>query len=478
MTHSEDSLTDSTPISGTPAGADSASERPSDRWAGVDPVRVGWIVDAQRGFLDAGTRCRVVGGGNDQIEVTPSEAAATLTRAVEWMARQCPFLVYTQHWPRAPDSGIAAHGSGPAAGTSDQDREEHSPDGEEHGRALLIDAIRPPDPLVLERNADDERAENLGYHAAARGRAVVAHRKPGGGFEEHSECEALLAAVEDAHYGPLEIIVAGVAWDGTVARIVEGLLSHGHRVTVVRDAVFMPGARSEPETEPVCGWAGGGTVVSLAQLRDAAGDSRQISFADLDIAEAHEHLDRLLNTSSNTTPSLAKLDAAVPWELFRAPLEASRMSGEDLFRDRDPLDLNDALVMFKSILLGAIYDLSDEHLELLLHDRLSFKRFAGLGVTDEPPRARFLRIHRQRWAKAGVLAKLVLDVNRRWEELGWVLGGMRSFLGLVSSELEGAEAGRPEVPGSEPELGKMRKGGGGKKRLSRKQRRKRRRRRR
>ena len=260
--------------------------------------------------------------------------------------------------------------------------------------------------------------------------------------------------------------------------MVEGLLSHGHRVAVVRDAIFIPGPGSELETEPMCGWTGGATVVSLGQLRDAAVDSRQISFADLEIAEAHEHLDRLLNTSSNTAPSLAELDAAVPWELFRAPLEASRMKGEDLFRDRDPLDLNDALVMFKSILLGAIYDLSDEQLELLLYDRLSFKRFAGLGVTDEPPRVRFLRIHRERWTNAGVLAKLVLDVNRRWEELGWVLRGMRSILGLVSPAPEDAEAGQPKVPGSERGPRTVRKGGGGKKRLSRKQRRKRRRKRR
>ena len=188
--------------------------------------------------------------------------------------------------------------------------------------------------------------------------------------------------MEDAYYSPVEIVVAGVAWDGTVARMVEGLLSHGHRVTVVRDAIFMTG--TEPETEPGPDWAGGGTVVSLAELRSAAEDSGQISFADIQIAEAYEHLDRLLSVPSNSV-SLAKLDVAVPWELFRARLEASR----DLFRDHDALALSDVLVMFKSILLGAIYKLSDEHLELLLHDRLSFKRFAGLGVTDEPPRPGF-----------------------------------------------------------------------------------------
>ena len=337
----------------------------------------------------------------------------------------------------------------------------------------MIAAIRPAGPLVLGPNADDEQGEDLGYGALEEGRAVVAHRRFGGGFEEHTVCGAFLAAVEDAYNRPVEIVVAGVARDGTVARVVDGLLSHGHRVTVVRDAIFTTGP------EPVSGWAGGGTVVSLAELRHAVEDSRQISFADIQIAEAYEHLDRLLNGPSDATP-LPKLDAAVPWKLFRARLEASRRNREDFFRAREPLALSDALVMFKSILLGAIYKLSDDHLELLLHDRLSFKRFAGLGVTDEPPRARLLRIQRERWTKAGVLPELAADVDRRWHEVGYRFQGMRTLMALSSPAREDAKVGQPEVPGPEPEVPTGPKGGGGKKRrgkkrLSRKQRRKRRR---
>ena len=91
MTQSEESSTNSATDSGTPdpADADAASERPSVRWAHIEPVRVGWIVDGQRGFLDAGARYRVF-GGDGVVEVGTSEAAAALTRAVEWMARQVP----------------------------------------------------------------------------------------------------------------------------------------------------------------------------------------------------------------------------------------------------------------------------------------------------------------------------------------------------------------------------------------------------
>ena len=66
--------------------------------------------------------------------------------------------------------------------------------------------------------------------------------------------------------------------------------------------------------------------------------------------------------------------------------------------------MHDVLVMFKTILLGVIYSLSDENLEFLLHDRLTFRRFAGLGMADEPPTARMVRVHRKRWTKAGSLS--------------------------------------------------------------------------
>ena len=475
MTPSEVSSSNSAPVSRTPdpADAEGARERPSVRWAHLEPVRVGWVVDAQREFLDPEGRCRVF-GGDGAVEVSGSEAVAALTRAVEWMGGRCPVLVYTVDWRGAQDSGIAGGGPGPARGTLARDRAGPWPDGEEHERARVIAAVRPAGPLVLGPNADDEQGEDLGYDALEEGRPVVAHRRPGGGFEEHTVCGAFLAAVEDAYHRPVEIVVAGVARGGTVARGVDGLLSHGHRVTVVRDAIFTTG--SGTETEPVSGWAGGGTVVSLAELRHTVEDSRQISFADIQIAEAYEHLDRLLNGPSDATP-LPRLDDAVPWKLFRARLEAARRKREDIFRPRELLALSDALVMFKSILLGAIYQLSDDHLELLLHDRLSFKRFAGLGVTDEPPRARLLRMHRERWTKAGVLAELVADVDHRWQEVGYRFHGMRTLMGLSSPAREDGEAGQPEVPGPEPDLPTGPKGGGGKKRLSRRQRRKRRRKR-
>lgn len=430
------------------------------------PVRVGWIVDAQPEFLEGEARLHVP-GADGKVKVAASEAVATLARAVGWIAGRCGILTYTVGQSFVAGREIPATGPGAALESPHEDR----------AGPCVIAAIRPAGPLVLGRDAADEEAEVLGYRAIQEGRPVVAHRRRGGVLEETNACRSFLAAVEDAFVRPVEVLVVGVAPDGSLARVVDGLLSHGHRVTVVRDAIFT--TRAGPQGQPVSAWAGGGTVGSMDKLRESARDFAQISFADLEIAEAYEHLDRVMGRPSVLTP-LARLDAAIPWELYRVRLETVEMNLADRVGQREPLAEIDALVMFKSMLLGAVYELSDDHLEFLLHDRLSFKRFAGLGVTDEPPSARLLRIQRQRWTRTGSMTELVADVDSRWQGEGYRFRGLRGFMRSSSSAREGVEYGGLAVPGSEPARwmapkgdGGKPAGGGGKKRLSRRQRRKR-----
>ena len=46
----------------------------------------------------------------------------------------------------------------------------------------------------------------------------------------------------------------------------------------------------------------------------------------------------------------------------------------------------DAVVMFKTIVLCELYNLSDDQVEYQLRDRLSIMRFLGLGLEDKVPR--------------------------------------------------------------------------------------------
>ena len=79
------------------------------------------------------------------------------------------------------------------------------------------------------------------------------------------------------------------------------------------------------------------------------------------------------------------------------------------------------LLMVKALLLGEWYDLSDEELEAALWDRLSFRRFVGLGLQeDAPDRATVSRFRRQ-LARRGLAPRLFAELNRQLEARGLVV---------------------------------------------------------
>jgi hypothetical protein len=57
-------------------------------------------------------------------------------------------------------------------------------------------------------------------------------------------------------------------------------------------------------------------------------------------------------------------------------------------------------VIFKALVLQALYNLSDDQAEYQLRDRLSFMRFLGLGIEDPVPDAKTLWLYREALAKA------------------------------------------------------------------------------
>jgi IS5 family transposase len=79
------------------------------------------------------------------------------------------------------------------------------------------------------------------------------------------------------------------------------------------------------------------------------------------------------------------------------------------------------LVMFKALLLAQWYGLSDLGLEEALNDRLSFRRFAALGLDGATPDHATLCRFRNDLAAAGLAEKLFEEMNRQLERLGLVL---------------------------------------------------------
>ena len=83
---------------------------------------------------------------------------------------------------------------------------------------------------------------------------------------------------------------------------------------------------------------------------------------------------------------LLKIGGVVPWEDLRARLEAvwRRAEARKSRAGRKPWD---AIVMFKTILLCALYNLSDDQVEHQIRDRLSFMRFRLEGGPHQAPEA-------------------------------------------------------------------------------------------
>ena len=85
---------------------------------------------------------------------------------------------------------------------------------------------------------------------------------------------------------------------------------------------------------------------------------------------------------------LAKIDEVVPWEDFRGCLDAVCRRSDKARKSRAGRKPWDAVVMFKTIILSALYNLSDDQVEHQIRDRLSFMRFLGLGLEDGFPMPR------------------------------------------------------------------------------------------
>ena len=79
------------------------------------------------------------------------------------------------------------------------------------------------------------------------------------------------------------------------------------------------------------------------------------------------------------------------------------------------------IMMFRALLLAQWYDLSDRDLEEALCDRLSFRRFVGLGIEQATPDHTTLCRFRERLNEAGLTVKLLALVNAQIEAKGLLL---------------------------------------------------------
>lgn len=97
------------------------------------------------------------------------------------------------------------------------------------------------------------------------------------------------------------------------------------------------------------------------------------------------------------------------------------------------------LLLFKAVLLAQWNGLSDEAMEEMLADRLSFQDFCGLGLADPKPDHSTLWRFREALAESGLADALFQEINRQ-------LGGHGFFLRqgtLIDATLVAAQATAP-----------------------------------
>ena len=96
---------------------------------------------------------------------------------------------------------------------------------------------------------------------------------------------------------------------------------------------------------------------------------------------------------------LERIDAAIDWEIFRAPI-VKRLRKDDYSKGGRPP--TDEVLIFKMSLLQDLHNISDDNTEYLINDRLSFQRFLDMELGEKSPDAKTLWLFKERMGKEGM----------------------------------------------------------------------------
>ena len=151
-------------------------------------------------------------------------------------------------------------------------------------------------------------------------------------------------------------------------------------------------------------------------------------------------LDRRYAALSAAGDPLERLAAVVDFELFRPELNAALERSNRARGGRPPYD---AVLMFKVLLLQALYTLSDDQTEYQIRDRFSFIRFLELALHDPVPDAKTIWLFREQLTKAGAIERLFARFDAVLRAAGYLaMGGQ-----IVDATV--VEARRPRLTADE-----------------------------
>src|SRR3977135_3814538 len=147
-------------------------------------------------------------------------------------------------------------------------------------------------------------------------------------------------------------------------------------------------------------------------------------------------LNRRYESLDEKNDPLVAIAAMVPFESFRSRLKAALIKGELRTSDATRKSLAgrkpwDEVMIFKALVLQALYNLSDDQAEYQLRDRLSFMRFLGLELEDTVPDAKTLWLYRGALGKAGAVEELFDLFDGFLKDKGYLDMGRDSVTGAM-----------------------------------------------
>ena len=142
-------------------------------------------------------------------------------------------------------------------------------------------------------------------------------------------------------------------------------------------------------------------------------------------------LDERYAALSRTGDPLERLLAVVDFEIFRADLDAALARSDRSKGGRPPMD---AVMMFKVLVIQALYGLADEQTEFQIRDRLSFMRFLGLDLHGNVPDARTIWLFRELLTKAKAVEALFARFDAHLRDRGYLaMGGQMIDASIVTA---------------------------------------------
>lgn len=128
-------------------------------------------------------------------------------------------------------------------------------------------------------------------------------------------------------------------------------------------------------------------------------------------------LDERYAALSQAGDPLERLSAVVDFEVFRRALVKALKRSDRGKGGRPPYD---PVLMFRILVLQALYNLSDDQAEFQVRDRLSFMRFLGLGLHERVPDAKTIWLFREQLTRAGAIDKLFARFEAHLREHGYL----------------------------------------------------------